>query len=57
MPYYNFAQQLGKLSRNHGGRTLEMAAADLVDLYDARGLDPATLRALAEALFGIALSS
>jgi hypothetical protein len=53
MPYYNFAQQLGKLSRNYGGRTLEIAAADLIDLGEAKGLDGAALRALARTLFGI----
>jgi len=57
MPYYNFAQQLGRLSRNYDGRTLEMAAADLIDLGEAKGLDGAALRAMARTLFGISVPS
>jgi len=57
MPYYNFAQQLGRLSRNYGGRTLEIAAANLIDLGEAKGLDGAALRALARTLFGISVAS
>ncbi len=57
VPYYNFAQQLGRLSRNYGGRTLEIAAADLIDLVEAKGLDGAALRAMAGALFGISVPS
>jgi hypothetical protein len=57
MPYYNFAQQLGRLSRNYGGRTLEMAAADLIDLGEAKGLDGAALRAVATTVFGINVTS
>jgi len=57
IPYYNFAQQLGRLSRAYGGRGLEIAAADLLDLAEAKGLDGETLRALAQALFGISVPS
>lgn len=57
IPYYNFAQQLGKLSRNYGGKTLEMAAADLIDLGEAKGLDGDTLRAIAATGFGINVTS
>jgi hypothetical protein len=51
IPYYNFAQKLGKLNRNYGGRSLQMAAADLIDLYEAKSLDGDTLRAIAATLF------
>jgi hypothetical protein len=57
LPYYNFAQQLGKLSRNHGDKTLQIAAADLIDLCEAKGLDGATLRATAQTLFAISVLS
>ena len=57
MPYYNFAQQLGRLSRNYGGRTLEIAAANLIDLCEAKGLDGDTLRAIATTVFGINVTS
>ena len=57
MPYFNFAQKLGRLSRKHGERTLQMAAAGLIDLYEAKGLDNVALRAIARALFGISVPS
>jgi hypothetical protein len=53
IPYFNFAQKLGKLSRKYGGKSLQMAAADLVDLYEAKSLDRDTLAAIALVIFGI----
>jgi hypothetical protein len=53
IPYFNFAQQLGRLSRKFGDKSLQMAAADLIDLYEAKSLDGDTLRAIAATLFGI----
>lgn len=55
IPYYNFAQKLGRLSRNYGGTSLRMAAADLIDLYEAKSLDSEVLRSIAQTLFGIAV--
>jgi hypothetical protein len=57
IPYFNFAQKLGKLSRKYGGKSLQMAASDLVDLCEAKDLDGEALRAIAESLFGIDVSS
>jgi hypothetical protein len=51
--YNAFAQKLSRLSRTYADKSLQMAAANLVDLYEAKGLDGATLRAIAEALFDI----
>jgi len=50
--YNAFAQKLGRLSRTYADKSLQMAAADLVDLYEAKSLDRATLRAIAATLFG-----
>jgi hypothetical protein len=51
--YFAFAQGLGHLSRNYTAKSLQMAAADLVDLYEAKSLDGGTLRAIAVTLFGV----
>jgi hypothetical protein len=51
--YFAFAQGLGRLSRNYSAESLAMAAADLIDLYEAKSLDGDTLRAIAAILFGI----
>ena len=48
--YFAFAQRLGRFQRNYTERALDRAAADLVDLYEAKGLDGETLRAIAAAL-------
>ena len=53
IPYYNFAQQLGRLTRNYGGKSLQMAASDLIDYYEAKALTPDILRAIAAALFDL----
>lgn len=53
IPYYNFAQKLGKLSRNYADKSLQMAGSDLVDLYEAKSLDGAVLAEIARSLFGI----
>ena len=53
MPYFNFAQQLARLSRGYGGKSLQMAAADPVDLCEARPLNGDTLPAIARSVFGI----
>ncbi len=55
IPYYNFAQKLGRLSRNYGGKSLQIAAADLIDLYEAKQLDSDILRAISQVLFDIAI--
>jgi hypothetical protein len=52
--HYNaFAQKLGRLTRKHGGKTLQLAAADLVDYYEAKSLDGGTLRAIAATVFDL----
>jgi hypothetical protein len=53
--YNAFAQKLGRLSRNYSAESLRMAAADLIDLYEAKSLDGDTLRAIAAALFNVNL--
>ena len=56
IPYYNFAQKLGRLTRNYDGKSLQMASSDLVDLYEAKSLDGDVLVATATTLFGIQVS-
>jgi hypothetical protein len=51
--YFAFAQKLGRAACIYSDKSLDMAAADLVDLYEAKSLDGATLRAIATALFDI----
>lgn len=51
--YNAFAQKLGRLSRKYGGKSLQMAASDLIDYYEAKALDPDILRAIAGTLFDI----
>jgi hypothetical protein len=51
--YNAFAQKLGRLSREYGGKSLQMAAADLIDLYEAKSLDHGVLVAAALTLFDI----
>lgn len=51
--YNAFAQKLGRLSRHYSSRTLALAAADLVELYEARGLGRATLAAICAAIFDL----
>jgi hypothetical protein len=51
--YNAFAQKLGRLSRTYADKSLEMAAADLVDLYEAKSLDGAVLAEITRSLFGI----
>jgi hypothetical protein len=55
--YNAFAQKLGRLARRHGGKSLQMAASDLIDLYEAKSLDGDVLRAIAGALFDVAALS
>jgi hypothetical protein len=55
--YNAFAQKLGRLSRQHGGKTLQIAASDLIDLYEAKALDAAILRAITRALFDLSIPS
>lgn len=54
--YNAFAQKLGRLSRNYADKSLQMAAADLIDLYEAKSLDGDTLRAVAATLFAVNVS-
>jgi len=52
--HYNaFAQKLGRLSRKYGGKSLQMAASDLIDYYEAKSLDGDVLRAIAATVFDI----
>lgn len=51
--YFAYAQKLGRLSRNYAGKTLAIAAADLIDRYEAKSLDRDALRTIAVALFGV----
>jgi len=51
--YFAFAQKLGRLCRNYAARSLAMAAADLIDRYEAKSLDRDTLAAIAVVIFGI----
>jgi hypothetical protein len=51
--YNAFAQKLGRLSRTYADKSLLMAAADLIDLYEAKSLDGAVLAEIARSLFGI----
>ena len=46
--YNAFAMKLDRLSRNYGGKTFERASADLIDLYEAKGLNREVLLRLAE---------
>lgn len=52
--YFAFAQKLGRLCRNYGDKSLAMAAADLIDRYEAKSLDRDALRAIAVTMFGVA---
>lgn len=51
--YFAYAQKLGRYSRNYTRRSLAIAAGDLVDLYEAKGLDREVLLAIARDVFGI----
>ena len=55
--YFDFAQGLGRLSRNYTAKSLAMAASDLIDLYEAKSLDGDALRVIALCLFGINVNS
>jgi hypothetical protein len=55
--YNAFAQKLGRLSRTYADKSLQMAAANLVDLYEAKSLNRDTLRAIASIIFGVSVSS
>jgi hypothetical protein len=55
--YFAFAQKLGRLSRTYADKSLQMAAADLIDFYEAKSLDSATLRAVASITFGVSVPS
>jgi hypothetical protein len=51
--YFAFAQKLGRLCRNYAEKTLAIAAADLIDRYEAKSLDRDALRAIAVTIFGV----
>ena len=55
--YFAFAQKLGCLSRTYTDKSLQMAAADLVDLYEAKALDGDILAEITRSLFSIAVLS
>jgi len=57
IPYFNFAQKLGRLSRTYSAKSLQMAASDLIDLHEAKSLDGDTLRAIAATIFGVSVNS
>jgi hypothetical protein len=54
--YNAFAQKLARLSRTYADKSLRLAAANLVDLYEAKSLDRDALRAIAATLFGVNFS-
>jgi len=51
--YFAYAQKLGRLCRNYAAKSLTIAAADLIDRYEAKSLDRDALRAIAATLFGV----
>jgi hypothetical protein len=51
--YFAYAQKLGRLCRNYAAKSLAIAAADLIDRYEAKSLDRDTLRAIAVTIFGV----
>lgn len=51
--YYAFAQKLGSLSRRYSGRSLRRAASDLIDLYEAKSLNPDVLATICSQVFNI----
>jgi hypothetical protein len=51
--YFAFAQKLGRQARTYADKSLQMAAADLIDYYEAKALDGDTLRAVAANVFEI----
>jgi hypothetical protein len=51
--YFALAQKLGRLPRTYRDKSLQMAAADLTDLYEAKALDGDVLAAIATTLFGV----
>ena len=51
------APKLGRLSRTYADESFLMAAADPVDLYEAKSLDRDTLLAISSSLFDVATPS
>ena len=51
--YFAYAQKLGRLCRNYAAKSLAIAAADLIDRYEAKSLDRDALRAIAATIFGV----
>jgi hypothetical protein len=51
--YFAYAQKLGRLCRNYAAKSLAIAAADLIDRYEAKSLDRDALRAIAATMFGV----
>jgi hypothetical protein len=51
--YFAYAQKLGRLCRNYAAKSLAIAAADLIDRYEAKSLDRDALRAIAVTIFGV----
>ncbi|MEO0082146.1 MAG: hypothetical protein ABIL25_07635 [candidate division WOR-3 bacterium] len=52
--YYAFARALARLCRIYSSRTLLRATEDLIDRWEFRGLDLATLLALRNKVYGFA---
>lgn len=50
--YYAFARALARLCRIYSSRTLHQAAENLIDRWEYRGLDLATLLALRDKIYG-----
>jgi hypothetical protein len=54
--HFAYAQKLGRLTRNYSGKSLQLAAADLIDLYESESLDRDTLLSIATTLFDVTVS-
>jgi hypothetical protein len=51
--YHAFVRKLARLCRTYSARVLSRAALDLIDRWEARGLDPEILRVLCRKVFDI----
>jgi hypothetical protein len=51
--YNAFAQKLGRLTRKYTEESRRMAASNLLDYYEAKGLDSDTLRVISQTLFDV----
>lgn len=51
--YLNFARQLWKADRTYSSKMLRMAAQELIEKWERRGLDPVVLVAIRDRVFTI----